>query len=28
MLEVRLLYKKLENYNKVLEQTVLNGPPN
>lgn len=23
MLEVRLLYKKLENYNKVLEQTVL-----
>jgi len=22
MLEVRLLYKKLENYNKVLEQTV------
>jgi DNA-binding response OmpR family regulator len=27
MLEVRLLYKQLENYSKVLEQTCRNGLP-
>ena len=28
MLEVRLLYKKLKEYNKVLEQTLQSAPPN